>query len=544
MSPELPMEAIDSVISTELPDLTTDPELFAIVQKFQIHPPTHLSVSYSRCNKQGSCTFGFPFQQQTTTTLNEFGRVQYRRRNPQDSWVVSYIPFLSRALQCHIHVDVCFTVNVFMYLYKYLFKGPDHTHFLITQHQQDNDEAETQLDEFKDYINGRYLSSSEAVWRIFNFHITQQTPTVKALRVHLPNQQLYQMYRANHMESGASQLLRYFSRPLDPLFDTLLYCDYFSQYILYPMSSTIQSQQHQQWTEDTTNPLIQHNNIPPMIVQRRIGKNIICRLRTVPPKVGELFYLRVLLLHKDARAFQDLRTIRGVEYTTFQQAAKALGLFDNQNEAIYVLEEGLHLFYRPSQLRFLFANLLFDIPFPAIDLWNRFRDALCADCQQSPTVPLNYDHGLQFIEHILFARGAHLQSFGLPIPHDRPPSELEHEGHLLALQASYTLQQAQQKQKTLPPDQKCIFDTILHSTGNSDPTFPKVFFIDGPAGRGKTFLVNAVIQQLRGEEDIVVVVGTTALSVTLYDRGRTAHSMFGIPITEVSIYHYYKIFIY
>lgn len=73
MSPELPFEAIDHVISAELPDPTADPELYAIVQKFQIHPSTHLSVPYSRCNKQGTCTFGFPYALQSSTTLNEFG---------------------------------------------------------------------------------------------------------------------------------------------------------------------------------------------------------------------------------------------------------------------------------------------------------------------------------------------------------------------------------------------------------------------------------------------------------------------------------------
>ena len=51
MAPEVPFKAIDRVVSAEVPNHDTDPELYDIVQQFQIHPPTHLIVLYSRCNK-------------------------------------------------------------------------------------------------------------------------------------------------------------------------------------------------------------------------------------------------------------------------------------------------------------------------------------------------------------------------------------------------------------------------------------------------------------------------------------------------------------
>ena len=59
------------------------------------------------------------------------------------------------------------------------------------------------------------------------------------------------------------------------------------------------------------------------------------------------------------------------------------------------------------------------------------------------------------------------------------------------------------------------------------------FFVDGRAGRGKTFLLNAIVTKLRSKYAIVIIAGTTALSILLYDCGRTAHSAFGIPVTEV-----------
>ena len=53
----------------------------------------------------------------------------------------------------HINIDICFTVNVFMYLYKYLFKGPDRTRFIIQNFiTASNEEDEVPANEIDDYI--------------------------------------------------------------------------------------------------------------------------------------------------------------------------------------------------------------------------------------------------------------------------------------------------------------------------------------------------------------------------------------------------------
>ena len=57
-----------------------------------------------------------------------------------------------------------------------------------------------------------------------------------------------------------------------------------------------------------------------------------------------------------------------VRYTTFQQAARAIGLFTDEAEAKSAMEEAVASFYHPAQLRFLFAHLLPDIPMPVLNL--------------------------------------------------------------------------------------------------------------------------------------------------------------------------------
>jgi PIF1-like helicase len=45
--------------------------------------------------------------------------------------------------------------------------------------------------------------------------------------------------------------------------------------------------------------------------------------------------------------------------------------------------------------------------------------------------------------------------------------------------------------------------------------------------------MNAIINRIRSEQKIVLVIGTSALAASLYERGRAAHSLFQIPVTEV-----------
>jgi len=86
----------------------------------------------SGCNHNGSCLWEYPKDLQPSTTLNTHDRVCYKRIQEDDCYVVSYMPPLSRLLDCNVNVDICFTVNVFMYLYRYLSKSPDRTVFHIT----------------------------------------------------------------------------------------------------------------------------------------------------------------------------------------------------------------------------------------------------------------------------------------------------------------------------------------------------------------------------------------------------------------------------
>ena len=73
----------------------------------------------------------------------------------------------------------------YKYLYKYVYKGPD---MAVVTLEMDGDEQT--VDEIKRYIDGRYISASEAFWRFFRFSMHEEWPNVMPLSVHLPGGQV------------------------------------------------------------------------------------------------------------------------------------------------------------------------------------------------------------------------------------------------------------------------------------------------------------------------------------------------------------------
>lgn len=56
------------------------------------------------------------------------------------------------------------------------------------------------------------------------------------------------------------------------------------------------------------------------------------------------------------------------------------------------------------------------------------------------------------------------------------------------------------------------------------------FFVDGPAGTGKTFLYRAMLADVRSGGNTAIAVTTSGVATSLLPGGQTAHSIFNIPI--------------
>ena len=74
------------------------------------------------------------------------------------------------------------------------------------------------------------------------------------------------------------------------------------------------------------------------------------------PSAGEIFYLRILLFNMSAMSFRDYRIVNGVELQTFQLAAVARNLVDDDKEA-YLAFQNVLLMSTPAELRSLLVLL-------------------------------------------------------------------------------------------------------------------------------------------------------------------------------------------
>ncbi|THH06394.1 hypothetical protein EW146_g9626 [Bondarzewia mesenterica] len=490
VSPELPFDQLDTLISAELP--LDDPALREKVLRYNMHPSNHLQHIRQH------------------TSLDDHGHVLWRRRTDADQWVVPYCPALLNFADCHFHFDIVFTSHVFMYLYKYLHKGPDQVHFNIRHTGEP--------------INERILA----------YEITRKEPSVTCLPVHLPGENRPQFRRTDESETSSTSFLhRYFLRP--SCLAHYRYEQFYEQFVLYPF--------HGEPLRDHEYLEISQDGVHRKKIAKRSRGIKVARIRTVPFNAGDVFYLRLILLHTPARSFVDARTVHTVTYTMFYDAAKALLLVHDDNEGFLALDEAVRSLRTPAQLRFLFVRIIVE-GYPPLPLWNSFRDSLALDhYDRTQSTATAIDLTLRDIATLLGESGRSLHSYSLPEPCMTYSQEVQHELAFFERQLQSLRMQSEEMYASLTAEQRIFFDEILGSVENPRSGHT-MFFIEGRPGRGKTYMINTLATALRSRSHIVLIVGTTALAATLYTRGRTAHHLFGIPITENNVNVKSKVSVY
>ncbi|GBP66695.1 hypothetical protein EVAR_79050_1 [Eumeta japonica] len=54
--------------------------------------------------------------------------------------------------------------------------------------------------------------------------------------------------------------------------------------------------------------------------------------------------------------------------------------------------------------------------------------------------------------------------------------------------------------------------------------------LDAPGGTGKTFVISLILAEIRSNNGIALAVASSGIAATLLDGGRTAHSVFKLPL--------------
>ncbi|OMO88819.1 DNA helicase PIF1, ATP-dependent [Corchorus capsularis] len=133
------------------------------------------------------------------------------------------------------------------------------------------------------------------------------------------------------------------------------------------------------------------------------------------------------------------------------------------------------------------------------------------------------------LEDLLHRNASSLQEVNLPLP--RPNDRDIIEDRLIQQELDYDRDELQHQHAIMVAgrtnEQKRIYDEVLNSVLGNEP---KLFFVYGYGGTGKTYLWNTIIAALRCRSMIVIVVASSGIASLLLPGERTAHSRFKIPI--------------
>ena len=320
--------------------------------------------------------------------------------------------------------------------------------------------AEDQFNEISQFLRGRYVAASEAVWRLFHFKIQDHSPTVYRLNIHLPDEQGVVFDQDNDQlndllnRNQTTTLTAWFElNKIDPVARELFYYD-------IPTRFT-------------------YNKKEKIWETRKKFNKVVGRIYNVPCKDIERFSLRLLLHNvKGATRFEDLRTFNGVEHNTFQAAAIARGLLENANEAIDTLREAALVSASSEKFRQFFVTYILNCPTDFSRLWTEFKQELSFDILLNERHRFN-DSSLDFNENILsfalyrikellMADGADLNYFpSLPQLNENRINELFHYFGMSpdTIATDINIQEAEIKYKNnyslFNREQKSAFDKLV-----------------------------------------------------------------------------------
>nr|XP_047141323.1 uncharacterized protein LOC100209718 [Hydra vulgaris] len=466
-------EDVDSLISAEIPDQTVDPEPFEIVKTCMIHGPCGILNPNSPCMKDGFCTKKFPKEFNPCTVAIFNGYPNYRRL---DNGRVVII----KGNQGHDCANVVINESV------------DH-------------------DEINTYLDCRFVSAPEALWRIYEYSISDMSHTIIRLQIHLPdNQRVY-------FNEGEEQVAIDRAAQRDTHLTAWL-----------KLNAENNEARQYSYVEIPYHFVFGKNCM--WKVRQRGSDKVVVRMYKVS-SFCELFFLRLLLLHvKGAKSFEDLRTVHGTVFNTFREACYNLGLLQDDIEWRNTLTEAAAT-RMPKQFRLLFSIILtLCEPDDPLHLWNTFKNYMVEDyIHHSMPVVLAEQAALCQIESIINQSAKTLADYNLPALDqflDNVPENDDEDVQVF-------IDEANRVRPLLNDNQRNVADAILAAL-SVEPTNEKkhsrLFFMDGPAGCGKTFTYNYLISETQCRHIRTATAAWTGIAATLLKNGCTMHGLFKLPV--------------
>ena len=539
---------IDHWISAELPDPIEQKELYCAVSNHMLH---ECSNRVNGCiGKNGLCKKGFKYTYifiiyinlkgfsnlniREKTSFDEKGYPLYRKKKKEDLNVVSYHKQILLDWNGHVNVAYCGKSYVVLYLYKYLFKGNKKVKILF-----DNTDDLHEKDEINHYIRGRFICSMDAMWRSFGYQTyPASSPSITLIKVKLPDHVM-----AITGEGKMCDLEIYFRRPL--CFKDLKYTEFFDQYdysYTYPKKYKycygIEEFDNQFISNKVFNMTIKcydllrsSKNKTLYIYKRLNSEKSITRMSMVYVYMGEIYYLRLLLLNVAAFGYKELLTYDNITYELFQHAAVARCLVMDDKLGIECYKEA-YPFSTPWERRQLFVLLTLQ-GYPTVGIYDNddlrftlYEDYYYNSIERSHNISNN-----QLLEQLQIRfqeANRTLNEFGLPNPIS---CKTELERALLKYDVKEEWEKLMLFNRTIPNniEQQNVLNNIYKAIDKGES---KIYFLQGQAGSGKTTIAKKIIHYARSKKKIVLGCAATALAAQNYDEFDTFHGLFKYPVIE------------
>lgn len=134
------VDAIDSIVSSQIPDRAKQTMLYERMKEFHLHVPYGGINPNATRMRDGKCSkfFPKPYREETALYIGSNKRPEYKR--PADGreifvtkWnrfltnrrVVPYNAYALAKYECHIDFEAVGSLNTIKYLHKYINKEPD-----------------------------------------------------------------------------------------------------------------------------------------------------------------------------------------------------------------------------------------------------------------------------------------------------------------------------------------------------------------------------------------------------------------------------------
>ncbi|XP_026398220.1 uncharacterized protein LOC113293999 [Papaver somniferum] len=478
---------IGSIISVEIPNPKENKDAYDAVCNYMLHGPCGHAKPNSPCMRDKKCTENFPKKYNNKTYADDTGGMT--------------IKYLFKCI--HKGKDMITAIVA-------VIPAKDKNSSNINNKNSSNNVAveeiqRTSKDEVNTYLEGRYLSGCECIWRTLSFKIHYRNPSIERLPLHIEGEQLV------------------YHNDTDDLRDVLDKEDPDASKFIQWMKANRDHEDARKWTYKEF----------PKHWRWDQGK-----------KHG-----------KGYQNYDDNKTVGETIHPTFKSACLALGLLEDDGEWHRAIREAAET-HTGKRLRELFVIILLNCKVTEPKkVWNDNWDLLAEDIKYEKMkfygnsarnlrdeVLQNY--ALQDIEKIFWKHNRTLKEDefkDIPYP---DMSELKVPNNTLIHQEmnydrDIIMEDAEELKKGLNAKQALTFNEISKSVEDKAGW---LFFVYRSGGTGKTYLWRTLTSSLRSQGKILLAVASSGIASLLLTGGRTAHSRFKIPmkLNEISCCNLFK----